>query len=515
MANRTRSEFPGTDRFGGTVQDSIVIQAEGVHKSFGATRALAGVSIGLRQGEIHGLVGENGAGKSTLINILSGVFPPDAGALRLGGSPVSFRSPRQALEAGIGSVHQELAICPHVTVAENIFMGHGEVIGRGFVDFPRMNREAERLLNAFHADIGPRQKARDLSIAQQQVVEIVKALSCNCRVLILDEPTSSLTSSESETLFELVGRLRSSGIAILYVSHRMSEIFALCDQVSILRDGHMIDTLTVRDVDRQTVINGMVGRTLSNMYPPKRAQKGEVLLEVRGLERKGRYRAVSFSLHRGEILGFSGLVGAGRTELARGICGIDRADRGEVFLEGKKLALKSFKEAIAQGLAYLPEDRKSGGLFLGLNIQANISASSLRRVMRGIFISRKTERERAASFARMLNIKHGNLVQLLRELSGGNQQKTMVAKWLSTEPRLIIMDEPTRGIDVGAKAEIYVLIDKLVRKGIGIIIISSELPEIIGMCDRVIVMYEGTCRGIVEGERIEEPAIMSLAAGHA
>jgi len=497
------------------MQDRFVIQAEAIHKSFGATRALVGVSIGLRAGEIHGLVGENGAGKSTLINILSGVFPPDAGSLFLDGTPVSFPAPRQALEAGIGSVHQELAICPHVTVSENIFMGHGDKVGWGPVDFRRMHREAAALLETFHAGIDPRQKAGGLSIAQQQVVEIVKALSCNCKVLILDEPTSSLTSTEAETLFALVRRLRSSGLAILYVSHRMSEIFSLCDQVTILRDGHLIDTLAVSELDRQTVINRMVGRTLANMYPPKRGTQGEIILEVRGLTRKGRYRDVSFALHKGEILGFSGLVGAGRTELARGICGIDRIESGEVRLAGKRLPVRSFRDAIDQGLVYLPEDRKIGGLFLGLNIQANISAAALGPIMRGIFIKRREEKKRAASFARTLNIKHRSLAQLLRELSGGNQQKTMVAKWLATKPRVIIMDEPTRGIDVGAKAEIYVLIDTLVKEGIGIIIISSELPEIIGMCDRVIVMYEGACRGIVEGARIEEPAIMTLAAGHA
>jgi ribose transport system ATP-binding protein len=497
------------------MQDRVVIQAEAVHKSFGATRALAGVSIALRAGAIHGLVGENGAGKSTLINILSGVFPPDAGSLSLDGAPVSFHAPRQALEAGIGSVHQELAICPHVTVSENIFMGHGDKVGWGPVDFRRIHREAATLLQTFHAGIDPRQKAGALSIAQQQVVEIVKALSCNCKVLILDEPTSSLTSTEAETLFALVRRLRSSGIAILYVSHRMSEIFSLCDRVTILRDGHLIDTLDVSELDRQTVINKMVGRTLTDMYPPKRGTAGEIILEVRGLTRKGRYRDVSFALHKGEILGFSGLVGAGRTELARGVCGIDRIDSGEVWLGGKRLPVRSFRDAIDQGLVYLPEDRKLGGLFLGLNIQANISAASLRQVMRGIFINRSAEKKRAASFARTLNIKHRSLAQLLRELSGGNQQKAMVAKWLATKPRVIIMDEPTRGIDVGAKAEIYVLVDTLVKEGIGIIIISSELPEIIGMCDRVIVMYEGACRGIVEGARIEEPAIMTLASGHA
>jgi ribose transport system ATP-binding protein len=497
------------------MQDRFIMQAQAVHKSFGATRALTGVSISLRAGEIHGLVGENGAGKSTLINILSGVFPPDAGALSLDGVPVVFNSPREALEAGIGSVHQELAICPHVTVSENIFMGHGDKVGWGPMNFREMHRQAALLLKTFHAGIDPRQRADSLSIAQQQVVEIVKALSCNCKALILDEPTSSLTSAEAETLFALVNQLRSSGIAILYVSHRMSEIFSLCDRVTILRDGHVIDTLAAGGLDRQTLINKMVGRTLANMYPPKRPTKGEALLEVRGLTRAGRYRDVSFSLYRGEILGLSGLVGAGRTEVARGICGIDRIDSGEVLLAGERLAARRFRDAIDKGLVYLPEDRKIGGLFLGLNIQSNISAASLRQVMKGIFINRREERTRAVSFAKTLNIKHRSLAQLLRELSGGNQQKAMVAKWLATRPRVIIMDEPTRGIDVGAKAEIYALIDTLVKQGIGIIIISSELPEIIGMCDRVIVMYEGACRGTVEGSRIEEPAIMTLASGHA
>ena len=491
-----------------------LIRAESICKSFGATQALTQVDIELFPGEIHGLVGENGAGKSTLINILSGVFPPDTGQIFFKGKKVSFKSPRQAQLAGIGSVHQELALCPEISVAENIFMGQDRKGHWGLVDYSKLNFNASQLLEQFHTKINPKHKAGLLTMAQQQVVEIVKALSFDCKVLILDEPTSSLTENETATLFEIIKKLKSQQISILYVSHRMAEIFDLCDRVTIFRDGRHIDTLEISQVEPQIVIDKMVGRKISNMYPPKRKEQDEVLLEVKNISKKGLYSPISFELRQGEVLGFSGLVGAGRTELARGICRIDEFDTGEVFLKGKKLQLKDYEQAIKDGLVYLPEDRKIAGLFLGLSIQQNISSAALSSVSSRGLLNQKAERKLGDNFSKQLNIRLRSLNQLARELSGGNQQKTMVAKWLATKPAVIIMDEPTRGIDVGAKSEIYALIDNLVNNGIGVILISSDLPEIIGMCDRVIVMYEGHYQDTVTGNDISESKIMTLAAPH-
>ena len=496
------------------MQNGELIKAESICKSFGATQALIEVDIELFPGEIHGLVGENGAGKSTLINILSGVFPPDTGQVFFQGKKVLFKNPRQAQIAGIGSVHQELALCPEVSVAENIFMGQDREGGWGFVKYSELYRHATQLLEQFHSKINPRHKAGSLTVAQQQVVEIVKALSFDCKVLILDEPTSSLTENETATLFKIIKTLKSQQMSILYVSHRMAEIFDLCDRVTIFRDGRHIDTLEISQVEPQAVIDKMVGRKLSNMYPGKRSQQGDVLLEVRNLSKEGIFSPINFELRQGEVLGFSGLVGAGRTELARGICCIDEVDSGEVLLKGKKLKLKTYEQAIKEGLVYLPEDRKVGGLFLGLSIQHNISAAALDSLGNGTLIDKKSERKLGEDFSKKLNIRLRGLSQLAGELSGGNQQKTMVAKWLATKPVVIIMDEPTRGIDVGAKSEIYALIHNLVGNGIGVIIISSDLPEIIGMCDRVIVMYEGHYQGTVTGNDITESKIMTLAAPH-
>ena len=493
---------------------TTIISVQGISKSFGATQALKDVHIELHAGEVHGLVGENGAGKSTLINIMSGVYQPDSGQMMLAGEPVSFKNPRQAQIAGIGVVHQELALCLQVSVAENIFMGQKAVDKVGLVNFPDLNRAAAQILDLFGAGIDPTQKAGLLSVAQQQVVEIAKALSLNCKILILDEPTSSLTETEAETLFKIIKDLRARGIGILYVSHRMAEIFNLCDWVTILRDGQYIDTLNVKEATPETVIKNMVGRTISNYYPEKRKEFGETLLEVKNFTRQGTFEHISFTLRKGEILGFSGLVGAGRTELARSVCKIDEAETGEVYLCGKKLAPKRYHDAIAEGLVYLTEDRKMQGLFLKLGIQANISAAALNSLIHYFLIDRKAEYNMARNFTDKLRIRLRSLTQTVTELSGGNQQKTMVAKWLATLPRVIFLDEPTRGIDVGAKAEIYALLDELVRDGVGIIVISSELPEIIGLCDRVVILYEGQYQGMVAGEDINEHTIMTLASGH-
>ncbi len=496
------------------MNSKTVISAKGISKSFGATQALNNMHIELQEGEVHGIVGENGAGKSTLINVMSGVYQPNSGQIILNDRQVSFKNPREAQISGIGVVHQELALCLDLSVAENIFMGQDRVDKFGLVHFSDLNKQAAKILEPFEAGIDPAQKADWLTVAQQQVVEIAKALSLNCKILILDEPTSSLTESEAEALFKIINELRARGISILYISHRMAEIFDLCDRVTILRDGQYIDTLNVADVEPQTVINKMVGRTISNYYPEKREEFGEVILEAQNFTRQGAFENMSFNLRKGEILGFSGLVGAGRTELARSVCKIDDAETGEAYLYGKKLNFTKYHDAIEEGVVYLPEDRKLLGLFLKLSVQANTSAAALKSLTGRVLIDKKAEYETARLFTEKLNIKLRSLTQLINELSGGNQQKAMVAKWLATTPRVIFLDEPTRGIDVGAKAEIYALLGELVNEGVGVIVISSELPEVIGLCDRVVVMYEGQYQGTVSGEDINEQKIMTLASGH-
>ncbi len=497
-----------------TAQEPI-LQITGLSKSFGAIRALRGVDFELRRGEIHALAGENGAGKSTLMNIIDGIFLPDSGEIRLDGQVVTIKSPAMAQKLGIGLVHQEIALCPDVTVAENIFMAATNMSRAPLMDFAGLQRKAAEVLGRL-GDIDPSAMVRTLSISQQQLVEIAKALTLDCRVLILDEPTAALTEREAAILFKIMHRLAAQGISIIYISHRMVEIFENCDRVTVLRDGQFITTLKVAETTPREVVSAMVGRVIDDLYPPKQRSEersDEIILEVRGLTEARRFRDVSFQLRKGEILGLAGLIGAGRSEIVKGICRLEGEVTGEVILSGQTLALESYGDSIAQGLVYLSEDRKGDGLFLDMSIAANVSALRLRQIASGAgIIDDRREAAQALRLGARLHLKHGGIGQPVSHLSGGNQQKVAIAKMLSVDPKVIFLDEPTRGVDVGAKAEIHRIVRDLARKGVGVVVISSELPELIGVCDRVLVVREGRITGEVSGEEMTEDRIIYLAS---
>lgn len=492
-----------------------ILKITGLVKSFGAIRALRGVDFDLRRGEIHALAGENGAGKSTLMNIIDGILAPDSGEIRLDGQLVTIKSPAMAQKLGIGLVHQEIALCPDISVAENIFMAATNASPRLLVDYSALERQAAQVLRQL-GDVDPSAMVRDLSISQQQLVEIAKALTLECRVLILDEPTAALTEREARILFGIMRRLAAQGISIIYISHRMVEIFDNCDRVSVFRDGQYITTLNVAETTPGAVVSAMVGRVIDELYPPKQppeARSDEILLEVQGLSETRRFKDVSFQLHRGEILGLAGLIGAGRSEIVKGICRLEGEVTGDVRLAGKPLTLDNYGDSIAAGLVYLSEDRKGDGLFLDMSIAANVSALRLRQVASAAgIIDDGREAAQAQRLGARLNLKHGGIDQPVSHLSGGNQQKVAIAKMLSVDPKVVFLDEPTRGVDVGAKAEIHRILRDLASRGVGVVVISSELPELIGLCDRVLVVREGRIAGEVSDEDMTEDAIMYLAS---
>jgi ribose transport system ATP-binding protein len=493
--------------------DTTILEVRHIRKRFLATQALDNVSLSFRRGTVHAIVGENGAGKSTLMNIVGGVHQNDEGEILLDGAPVVFKSPHDAMSRGIGFVHQEIALCQHISVAENIYMAQLGDGGRRIIDFRSLQAKAGELLGQFETQVNPLARVGDLSVSQQQVVEIVKALSMNCKVIIFDEPTASLTEQETERLFSIIANLKARGLCVLYISHRLSEIFRICDEVSVLRDGRLVRTEAVAKIDQAALMSSMVGRDLADIYPPKaRPEKiGEPLLEVEGLAAERSFRGISFSLRRGEILGFAGLVGSGRTEVARTICGIYRRSAGSVRLSGTVLDPSSYREAISRGLVYLTEDRKTEGLFLEMSIASNISVMGLSDVSPGGLVDSQAEERLAEKFMSSMAIKAAGPAAKARSLSGGNQQKVLISKLLSVSPKVVFMDEPTRGIDVGAKTQIYTTLRRLADEGVGVVVISSELPEIIGLCDRVVVMNEGRMCGLLEGDDICEHKIISMA----
>ncbi|MFY0623835.1 MAG: sugar ABC transporter ATP-binding protein [Pelagimonas sp.] len=493
----------------------VLLQISNLSKSFGPVRALKGVDFDLRKGEIHAIAGENGAGKSTLMNIIDGILRPDSGEIRLDGAPVRISSPAVAQRMGIGFVHQEIALCPDVSVAENIFMAATNASRSFLMDYKALNRKAAEVLRQL-SDIEPATMVRDLPISKQQLVEIAKALTLDCRILILDEPTAALTEAEAQLLFGIIRRLADQGISIIYISHRMVEIFENCDRVSVFRDGTHVVTHDVGDISPSDVVNAMVGREISELYPPKQAEgdkTSEVMLAVRGLSDAKRFHDVSFDLRRGEILGVAGLIGAGRSEIVKGICRLEGEVSGSITLNGEPLDTRTYSESIAKGVVYLSEDRKGDGVFLDLPIDANVSALRLGQVARRFgLIDAELEAGQAEQLGRKLNLKCGSLADPVSSLSGGNQQKVALAKMLSVNPQLIFLDEPTRGVDVGAKSEIHRILRDLAKDGVGIVVISSELPELIGLCDRVMVVREGTISGEVSGTDMTEENMMHLAS---
>ena len=494
---------------------SVILKISNLSKSFGNIRALRGVDLDLRAGEILAIAGENGAGKSTLMKIVDGIFPPDSGEIELDGKPVVIASPTEAQRLGIGFVHQEIALCPDVSVAENIFMGVTNTSRSWLMNYADIEKRASAIL-ATLGDIDASALVRSLSISQQQLVEIAKALTLDCRVLILDEPTAALTEREAQTLFGIMRDLAGRGISIIYITHRMVEIMDNCDRVTVFRDGQFITTMTVADTTPGAIVSAMVGRVIDDLYPPKLGEgerSDEVILEVRNLAERRRFSDISFQLRRGEILGLAGLIGAGRSEIARGICQLEGEVTGEVLLHGKPLRLAHYGESIDHGIVYLSEDRKGDGLFLEMSIAANVSALRVEQVAsRGFIIDESREAKLAETLGGRLNLRYGHIGQPVSALSGGNQQKVAIAKMLSVNPKVIFLDEPTRGVDVGAKAEIHRILRDLARNGVGIVVISSELPELIGVCDRVLVVREGRITGEVSASAMTEDRIMHLAS---
>jgi rhamnose transport system ATP-binding protein len=488
-----------------------ILELKNISKSFSGVEVLHNVSFELRPGEVHALLGENGAGKSTLVKIITGVHHPDKGEILLHGEPVHFSDARESRQAGIAAIYQELSLFPDLDVAENIFVGRQPVTVGGRVDWRKLYTEAGKLLESLGVKLDLKQKARTLSIAQQQMVEIARAFSINAQILIMDEPTSSLTLHEVDDLFRLVRRLRAEGTAIIFISHRLEELYLLADRVTVLRDGSYVDTRSMKDVTRDDLIRMMVGRTITNLFPKQEVRAGDVILKVENLSRAGSFHEVSFELRRGEILGLAGLVGAGRTNVARAIFGVEPATGGSIQVDGREVLITSPQQAIQLGLAYVPEDRQLHGLIPAMPLTPNISLPILHHFAQLGWLQDKSERKSAYDAALQMEVRANNIWQLARELSGGNQQKVVLAKWLSTNPRILILDEPTRGIDVGTKAAVHGLMSKLASEGMAILMISSELPEILGMSDRVIVMREGHVTGHFSRAEATQENIISAA----
>ena len=490
-----------------------VLAVKNITKTFGTVKALSDVSLTLHEGEVLSVIGENGAGKSTLMNVITGIYQPDRGQIAVNGQEVRFATPLDAIKNGISIVHQELVNCQNVTVAENIFMS--SIIGgkEQILDYKNLNERAKKLLDVFDCEINPGEKMSRLSISEQQLVEIAKALSTDARIIIFDEPTSSLAEDEVKKLFRIIRRLKQDGIAVLYISHRMNEIFELSDRVIILKDGTYVDTLPIEGLTQDIMVRKMTGRAVGEYCPPKAEKIGRVIFEVEGYTRERAFEQIKFSLHEGEILGFSGLVGAGRSEVMKAITGIEPCRSGTVKIDGKTHHFNRYSQSLAEGIVYLTEDRKAEGLFLRMDIQKNMSILNLDSISGKVFVDPERERAEAEKYREVMNVKCSGLNQLIGTLSGGNQQKVLIGNALSIQPKIIILDEPTRGVDVGAKAEIYRQLRNLASSGVGIIIISSDLPEIIGLCDRVCVMYEGKLCKEVTGGDINEEKILQIASG--
>jgi ABC-type sugar transport system ATPase subunit len=469
-----------------------ILRLDSVSKTFPGVRALDSVQFDVRPGEVHALLGENGAGKSTLIKIMSGVHEPDGGTVELDGKPVRLGRPQDAQRAGIATIYQELLLFPELTVAENIFAGHAPRRRWGGIDWSLMRSRAREILASLDIhDLDVDRTVGALSVGNRQRVEIAKALSQNARVLIMDEPTAALTEADVERLFAIVRLLKARGVGIVYISHRLVEVFELADRVTVLRDGRHVGTREVAETREDELITMMVGRALDALFPKTAAEIGPPVLEVRGLSGRPQLRDIDLTLHRGEIVGLAGLVGAGRSELAQALFGIMPPDVGEILLDGRPVRIAGPRDAIRLGIAYVPEDRGQQGLVRPMRIRENVSLAVLRRLAKGGFIDFPAEAELARSIIRQFGVRASGIEQAVGKLSGGNQQKVVLGKWLATKPRVLIMDEPTRGIDVGAKAEIHRLMSELAGQGLAILMISSELPEILGMSDRVLVMRQG------------------------
>ena len=492
----------------------LLLKMAGIEKSFPGVHALNQAQFELRAGEVHALVGENGAGKSTLMKILSGIYSKDAGSVRYQGKEVEITSPRAAQHLGISMIHQELNLMNHLTLAQNVFVGREPRQSLRFMlDEVKINAQTQALFDSMHLRLDPRTLAAELTVAKQQMVEIAKALSFNSQVLIMDEPTAALTESEIDELFRIIRQLRSKGVGIVYISHRLEELKQISDRITVMRDGHYVDTVDAKKVTIDQIIGMMVGRAIYESSPEVPEQPNQaVVLAVRGLSRGTAIRDVSFVLKKGEILGFAGLMGAGRTEVARAIFGADPIDSGEIFVKGRRTAIQSPRDAVRHGIGYLSEDRKRYGLAVGLSVEANIVLASFEQFVGSLGVVDDSKvRSIASRYVDLLSIKTPGIQQMVRNLSGGNQQKVVIGKWLTADTEILIFDEPTRGIDVGAKSEIYRLLNELAHAGKSIIMISSELPEILRMSHRIVVMCEGRITGELAAAEATQEKIMRLA----
>lgn len=492
------------------MDNNYILTLKNITKEFPGVKALDDVTINIERGTIHGLVGENGAGKSTLIKVLAGIYRPNKGEIILDGKPCRFNSPIEARRAGISVVHQEIKLAEPLSVAENMFLGNVQ-LKNGLVDWKGMRRRAREIVEDLGMDIDINAQVSSLTVAKKQIVEIMHAINNNSRILIMDEPSAVLTDRELEVMFRIVKQLRDKGITIIYISHRLDEIFGLCSNVSVLRDGRHIDTIPVASVDRQGLINMMVGREMGQEYPKEVGNVGGTILEVKNLSR-GILQDISFEVKSGEVFGISGLVGAGRTELARAILGIDKPESGEVYVRGKKVHYRTFADAIRDGLGLIPEDRKLQGLVQIMSVKRNTTLVNMKRVLRAGVISSSLEEKLSKEYADKLHVVTPSMETEVQYLSGGNQQKVVIAKWLFQNSEILFLDEPTRGIDVGAKAEIYRLINRMAKEGKTIIMISSEMPELLGMCDRIMVMHEGHKMGELNAAEATQEKIMALCS---
>jgi ABC-type sugar transport system ATPase subunit len=495
--------------------DEPILVAEHIEKRFPGVHALDDVSLTILPGEVHAVIGENGAGKSTLMKILAGAQAPDSGTILIDGQPTAIESPRAAQDLGISIIYQELSLVDALSVGENIFLGDLPTkSGNSWqVDWAAVWQRSSELLARVGSRVRPQTTLRNLSVAQKQMVEIARALARNVRVLILDEPTSSLTTQETERLFEIIASLRARGVGIVYISHRLGEVFRIAQRVTVLRDGRVIGTVPIEEATEDKLVRMMVGRDLSRLFSHARPAEGPIRLEVNGLSRRGVLYDVSLSLRGGEVVGLAGLVGAGRTELARCLFGADRADTGEIRLDGEAVVIRTPADAVRMGIALVPEDRKLQALILRMSVRENLSLPILNRLGSSMVPSRSQERTLVGDYIKSLSIRTPTMEQRVAALSGGNQQKVVIAKWLATKPKVLILDEPTRGIDVGAKAEVHALIAKLAEEGVAILMISSELPEILGMSQRILVMREGRIVADIAREDATEESIMAAATG--
>ncbi len=489
------------------------IEMTGIMKSFGTNQVLNNAGFFLRDGEVHALMGENGAGKSTLMKILTGVYTKDGGVVKVDGQEVHYNNPQEAEAAGIVFIYQELNVMFDLTVEENLFMGKEITRGFGICDKKAMRAKAKEILDRMGVKIPVDTVMSDLSVGQQQMIEICKALLVDAKVIIMDEPTAALTQSETAALFEVIENLRRRGVSIVYISHRMEEIFELCDRITVLRDGQYIDTCEIKDITMDDVVKMMIGREIGERYPSRDNKIGKTVFEVKGLSRKGAFNDVSFTVGAGEVLGVSGLMGAGRTEIMQAIFGYLPADSGEILIDGQPVKIKNPMDAMKAGIGFITEDRKVEGLMLDKTIRENIALANLGTISGSGVISKSKEKSLISKGIEEFKIRCFGTEHECGNLSGGNQQKVVLAKWIYTDPKILILDEPTRGVDIGAKKEIYNVINDMAGKGVAIIMVSSELPEILGMSDRVMVVREGDVRGILDIENASQESIMTLATG--